>query len=155
MVKSRFIKNVFGKAKGDILFSIINYLIFILLAFMMVYPFIIVIQDSFTVYKNAGGILIPEFSPDAYRYVFSKGEIFSSFLLTIVVVVSATALHLMVTVMGAYALSRKYLKGRNIIHFYILITFLFNGGMIPTYLLIKDLKLIDSIFVYIIPSATS
>lgn len=155
MVKSKLIKSVFGKSKGDIAFSVVNYFIFILLAFMMIYPFVIVVKDSFTIYKNTGGILTPEFSAAAYKFVFSKSEIFKSFFLTVAVVVGATALHLTVTSMGAYALSRKYLCGRNAIHIYILITFLFNGGMIPTYLLIKDLNLIDSVFVYIIPSATS
>ena len=155
MVKSKFVKSVFGKTKGDIAFSAVNYFIFVLLAFMMLYPFIIVIRDSLTIYQNMDGLLVPKFSPAAYAFVFSKKEIYSSFLLTVVVVISATALHLIVTAMGAYALSRKYLKGRDIIHTYILITFLFSGGMIPSYLLIKDLNLVDNVLVYILPSATS
>ncbi len=155
MVKSKNVKNIFGKSKGDIIFSVVNYLFFILLAFIMLYPFIIVVKDSFTVYKNVGGVLAPEFSSAAFRFVFAKKEIYSSFLLTVFVVISATTLHLIVTAMGAYVLSRKYLKGRNVIHIYILITFLFSGGLIPTFLLIKELQLIDSILVYIIPSATS
>ncbi len=155
MVKSKFIKSVFGKSKGDIAFSTVNYFIFLLLAFMMVYPFVIVVKDSMTIYENVGGILNPKFSIAAYKFVFSKKEIFSSFLLTVFVVVASTSLHLIVTTMGAYALSRKYLKGRGVFHVYILITFLFSGGMIPTYLLIRDLNLADNILVYIIPSATS
>lgn len=147
--------SVFGKTRGEIAFHVVNYTVFTLIAFIMIYPFATVVVDSFTAYTNINGVLHARFSWGAYSYVLSQRQIYTSFLLTVGVVVGATLLHLAVTAMGAYALSKRYLKGRNLIHIFILITFLFSGGLIPGYLLIRNLGLMDNILVYILPGATS
>ena len=154
MVK-RKIYNYIGRVKSDMVFHIINYSVFFLIALRMLYPFLSVLKDSFTVYKNAGGILIPQFSVDAYLYVLNGNGLLRSFFTTVSVVIAATALHLAVTITAAYPLSRKHFVGRKVFLVYIIITFLFNGGLIPVYLLMKDLGLKNNLLIYILPGATS
>lgn len=154
MVK-RKIYNYIGRVKSDMVFHIINYSVFFLIALIMLYPFLSVLKDSFTVYKNAGGILIPQFSVDAYLYVLNGNGLLRSFFTTVSVVIAATALHLAVTITAAYPLSRKHFVGRKVFLVYIIITFLFNGGLIPVYLLMKDLGLKNNLLIYILPGATS
>lgn len=154
MVK-RKIYNYIGRVKSDMVFHIINYSVFFLIALIMLYPFLSVLKDSFTIYKNAGGILIPQFSVDAYLYVLNGNGLLRSFFTTVSVVIAATALHLAVTITAAYPLSRKHFVGRKVFLVYIIITFLFNGGLIPVYLLMKDLGLKNNLLIYILPGATS
>ena len=148
-------KYPFGKAKGDKVFHSFNYFIFLIIAFIMLFPFIIVVKDSFTVYNVVDKILVPKFSLDAYAYVFSQQKLYNSFLLTVGVVIATVICHLLVTMLTAYPLSRKNFVGKKFFLVFILITFLFNGGLLPFYLLMRDLQLRNSILVYIVPSMTS
>lgn len=88
---------------------------------------------------------------DAYRAIFRDGTLTHSMLYTVVVTTIFTILGLIVTTCAAYPLSRKRLKGRNFLALVLLFTMYFSAGLIPEYLLMKDLNLINKMWVLILP----
>jgi len=93
-----------------------------------------------------------KFTTEAYRTIFKTGEIFKAYGVTIFTSIAGTLLSMVVTVLLAYPLSLKKVKYRTQVTFFIYFTMLFNGGLVPTYLLIsKYLNLRDNIWVLIIP----
>ena len=153
---TRIGQKYFGKTAGDIAFNIVNYLIFAILFFICLYPFLHVLFESLTVWDVSD----PDnprkaFGFDSYIYIFKDKGIFRSFLLSIGVVAVFTALSVFITVLSAYPLSKRNLAGKKIITFFVLFCMLFSGGLIPYYLLIKDLGLKNNILVYIITGLLS
>lgn len=102
-------------------------------------------------------ILFPShFVFDAYRTIFSNGSIImDAYLITIFRVVVGTFASMIVTYFLAYGLSKKKLPGRNGITLFVFITMLFNGGLIPQYLVIRNLGLFNNLLVYILPMLVS
>lgn len=137
------------------IFNVFNYLLLALLAFTTLYPFIYTLTMSLSTTKAAtemGFHLYPkEISFMAYKMVFKNKDIFTSYGNTIFRTVVGTGLGLLVTMMFAYALSRKDMPNRKLFTVILLFTMLFNGGKIPTYLVIKDLGLLNNIWVYVLP----
>ena len=146
-------------SKGDKAFNIFNVLLMILFSFMILYPLWYILILSFNDAQDAmkGGIywLPRKFSLDNYRAVLGNPNIFSAFKITIFKTLIGVVTHVLFTAMVAYGLSKQELRFRK---FYVIIgtiTLFFGGGLIPTYLLMKSLGLIDSFWVYIIPSMFS
>jgi len=146
-------------SKGDKAFNIFNVLLMILFSFMILYPLWYILILSFNDAQDAmkGGIYwFPrKFSLDNYRAVLGNPSIFSAFKITILKTLIGVVTHVLFTAMVAYGLSKQELRFRK---FYVIIgtiTLFFGGGLIPTYLLMKSLGLIDSFWVYIIPSMFS
>ena len=152
----RILQKYFGRSIRDIIFNIILYVLFAALLFICLYPFAYVLAKSLTVvdttdpYNPKNTIAI-----DAYVTIVSGTGIFRSFLLSVGVVFVFTVLSVFITVLSAYPLSRKGLSGRKIFIFYVLFCVLFSGGLIPYYILIKDLQLRNTILVYIITGLLS
>lgn len=130
-----------------------------IIALIMLFPFYYVTVVSFTSpieYLRKSIVLLPEtWTLDSYRYllsnnVFTHAAGVSTFLATV-----GTALSLIVTSAGAYALSRKRLQGRRVLLILILMTTLFNPGIIPPYLVVRELHMINTIWALIIPVLTS
>jgi putative aldouronate transport system permease protein len=140
-------------------FDLFNYLLLGLLGIATVLPFIYIIGSSFATEAELtarGFFLIPrEFSLGAYEYIFSSSAIFRSIGVTIYVTVVGTLVNLLFTMTMAYPLSRTDLGGRNLITNLIIFSMLFSGGMIPTYLVVKELGLLDSYWSLILPGAIS
>lgn len=90
---------------------------------------------------------------DGYRRVFGQAAIWIGYRNSIVYTLVGVAVHLGLVLPCAYALSRKHMAGRTGVTWYILFTMLFSGGIIPTYLLIKDLALLDTMWAVILPGA--
>lgn len=139
--------------KGINLFS---YLFMIIFSVFCVIPFILITSSSFSDEKalqTSGFVLIPkEVSLFAYRVIFQDNAIFNAYKTTIIFTVLGTILCLILTSAMAYALSVKTFTHRNKIAFFVYFTMLFNGGLVPTYLLIaKYLHLRDDIMVFILP----
>ena len=130
-----------------------------LLALITLYPFyqVLIISVSNTVaYAQHPLYIIPYvFDPIGYQTIFKDPSFYSSLGVTIFVTVVGTAVNMILSMFGAYALSRKTLIGRNLFLGLILFTMLFSGGVIPTYLVTKDLGLVNNIWVMILPSAIS
>lgn len=141
---------------GDTIFKVFNYAVFVLVIFITAYPFLYVLFKSMSSYGvSADGVKHVNFDFGAYQYILQEKDIYGAFLLTIFVVIVSTALHIFVTMLAAYPLTKKKLIGRNVFLIYILITMLFGGGLVPYYVLIRDLGLRNSVLVYIIPGLVS
>lgn len=132
------------------------YIFIILGAVLCIFPFALVfmssISDELSIINN-GFRMIPEnFSLEAYKLVLGTDVVFNAYGVTIFITVVGTALSMLITSCIAYALSLDQLKYKNKIAFFVYFTMLFNGGLVPTYLLIsKYLKMTDSLWVLIIP----
>ncbi|MBU5670405.1 carbohydrate ABC transporter permease [Paenibacillus brevis] len=143
------------RTKGEVVFDLVNNLGMLLICFVTLYPIWYVLINSFNDGKDAmlGGIYWwPRvFSLENFEAVFANPGIMTAMGLTVGKTVLGVVAHVFFTAMVAYAFSRRELiAGR----FYIIlgtITMIFSGGLIPTYLLIRDLHLLDNFLVYIIP----
>jgi putative aldouronate transport system permease protein len=144
---------------GSRVFQAVNYAMLLLLAVIMILPFIHVIAASFATAQELAVkkfILFPTtFSLDAYRYIFSTNMIARSLTVSIGITVLGTAFSMLVTILMAYGLSRRDLDGRRTIMFLVVFTMLFNGGMIPTFLIVNAVGLIDTFAALIVPTALS
>lgn len=144
---------------GGRIFAAVNFTILAIIALITVLPFIHVVAGSFTTSAEMAAnkfVLIPKvWSLDAYKFIFSTGTIFKAMGVSVGVTLIGTLFSMFVTALMAYGLSRKDLDGRTAINFMVVFTMLFHGGMIPTFLVVKELGLIDSYWALILPSAIS
>ncbi|CAM4176272.1 carbohydrate ABC transporter permease [Lederbergia lenta] len=147
-----------GKRKFS-LFELILTICFIIFSIMVLYPFWQTLVLSFSDPKQASGLgmsLWPErWIPDAYQFVFGYGSIMKAYINTIIRTVSGTFLIVAFTMLAAYPLSKKDLPYRNTITIFFLIAMFFSGGIIPDYLLVKNLGLIDTRWALILPTAVN
>lgn len=138
------------------LFDIINVLLMLLICFVMIYPIWYVVVNSFSKGTEVlkGGIYWwpREFCLENYTAVFKNKEIYMAFGITVLKTVIGTVSSVLFTAMVAYGLSKTYLVGRKFFMIFGIITMFFSGGLIPYFLLIKQIGLLDSFWVYIIPS---
>jgi len=143
------------ESRGDRIFDWSNIFILGVVAFTTVYPFIYTVVLSFS---TASAALEPGFkfwpsevSLTSYKAVFSNPDILTGYRNTLFRTVVGTLGVLVVTSLMAYPLSRKGLHWRRGWMIFLLITMVFQGGLVPSYLLIRNLGLIDSLLVYILP----
>lgn len=148
-------KSKIRRTKEDWIVDIIVYLIAIIVAVSIILPFMQVITISMSpssVVNRNGFHLIPtEFDFSGYTKIMSDDNFWHSYLNTIIRAVIGTAACVAITVLTAYPLSKKNLPHRKGIMLFIVFTMYFSGGMIPTYLLIKNLGLLNNFLVYILP----
>nr|WP_247681504.1 carbohydrate ABC transporter permease [Paenibacillus sp. Marseille-P2973] len=142
---------------GNRIFTVVNSTLLILIALACLLPFLNVIASSFASTQEMVEkrfILFPTtFSLDAYKYILSTPTIFKGLGVSVGVTLIGTLLSMALTALMAYGLSRSYLYGRNSINFIVVFSMLFSGGMIPTFLVVKGVHLIDSYWSMIIPTA--
>ncbi|GIW48799.1 MAG: ABC transporter permease [Caloramator sp.] len=147
------------RTTGEKVFDTINVLIMLIICFLTLYPIWYVIVNSFNDGMDAmrGGIYWwpRKFSLDSYRAVFSSPGILKAMWITVAKTVIGTIVHVFFTAMVAYALSKKDLIGRKFYMTLGTITLFFGGGLIPYYLLLKNLGFLDKFIVYIIPAMFS
>lgn len=141
------------------IFDICNYLFLGLFALAAVLPFLYVFAGSFasdTELTRRAFFLIPErFTTAAYAYIFSTDTIVRSIGVSIYVTTVGTLINLFFTVTMAYALSKRHLAGRNFVLNLVVFSMLFGGGMIPTYLVVRELHLLDTYWALMLPGAIS
>lgn len=122
----------------------------------MLFPFLYIFSVSFTTFDEflkSEFLLWPKkWVPDAYLFIFHSGSFLRSLLMTVYLTVVGTAVNLIFTSTMAFGLSRNIYGGR-VITFMVLFTMLFSAGMIPTYLMVKETGLLDSIWALILPAA--
>ncbi|WP_028545767.1 carbohydrate ABC transporter permease [Paenibacillus taiwanensis] len=144
---------------GDRVFNIINYILLTILTVIVLYPLLFVLSASISnpehVLRGDVWLLPKGFNVDAYTKIFQNKDILLGYGNTILYTLIGTAINLAMTVCAAYPLSRKDFAGRGIITGMIVFTMFFGGGLIPTYLLIKNLNMLDSLWVMVIPNAVS
>ena len=148
----------FSGLGDNILMGIIYaFLVFILIVILI--PIINIIASSFSSSKAvvAGKVTLwpVDFSLRGYQAVFNNRLIAGGFLNSLYYMVIGTSINLIVTMLAAYPLSHKSLVGRRAITFFFSFTMFFNGGMIPTYLVVKNLGMIDTVWAMVVPGAMS
>lgn len=152
---SAFMRSLFGNNASDIRCNVILYLITLIFLAVLIAPFVYVITESFRSRQLVNGLPVEVWSFSAYKSVLGNPNIFRAYVNTIVVTIIGTAVAVALTTVGAYPLSKKDLPGRQVALVYVLITMLFSGGLIPFYILIRNvLQLTDSYLVYIAVGAT-
>ncbi len=133
-------------------------LILIILTLMAFLPFLLLIiasfTDNMTAIKEGYSFLPSKLSMDAYQYIFQNAVmIFRAYGVTIIVTFLGTAVGVIITSLYAYMISRKGLPGRGVLTFLVLFTMLFNGGLVPTYLVYSNIFHIkDTLFALIVPN---
>lgn len=151
--------NKIPRSRGDKVFDIINYTILTIILFVVLYPLYLIIISSFSepLAVNAGEVIVwvKGFTLDAYKLVFEESQIWRGYANSILYTVLDVALALALIIPSAYALSRKDLVGRNFFTFMIVFTMFFSGGLIPMYLLVKSLGMLNTIWALFVPSAVA
>lgn len=144
---------------GDRVFSIFNYILLGFMALACIFPLFYVFMYSITPYNeylaNPLRLFPPEITLTAYKELFTFPLMKTGYLSTIFVTVVGTSLNVFLLCITAYPLSKRNLKGRNIIMALITFTMFFNGGMIPNYMLVRSLHLLDTYWALIFPGAIS
>ena len=144
------------KTAGEVAFDLLNYLFLFLFSLTILYPFWSTILLSFSTVEEATSlgfhVWIRTWTLSAYKFAMSRyGSVPIAYANSIFRTVAGTLLTLVVTLLAAYPLSKKNLPGRNAVTIFILVTMFFGGGIIPSYLLIRSLGLIDKRLVLFLP----
>ncbi|MBW4082579.1 carbohydrate ABC transporter permease [Paenibacillus sp. S150] len=147
------------ETKGDKVFLAIVYFVLILALAAVAYPLIYILSASISnpnVVASGEMWLFPkEITFEGYNRVFDDPAIWNGYLNTIIYTAAGTAVNLAVTLPAAYAMSRRDMIGRNLFMGLFMVTMFFSGGLVPTYLVVKDLGLVNSMWALILPAATS
>ena len=147
------------RGPGDYGIESFSVVLITLFALCCILPFIYVFLTSFMSYddyiKYPMAIIPPKFDITAYKQILGFKLIHSGYLVTLTVTVAGTFLSVFLLVVSAYPLSKPELKGRRVVMLMILFTMFFNGGMIPNFILIKDIGLYNKIGSLIIPGCIS
>ena len=145
------------RSMGGRIFDSVNILLLVLFAMATTLPFIHIVGTSFASEHEVltkDFILFPtQFSLDAYRVIFANDRIMHSLFVTVFITLAGTLINMIMTSLMAYPLSRKDLIGRKVLMMMVVFPMLFGGGMIPTYLLIKSLGLLNSFGSLMLPGA--
>ena len=148
-----------GQTRMDRTFDIMNYVILTICFLVVAYPlyFVVIASISDPVDVNAGRVILypVKTTMDGYRRILEYKSFFTGYRNTLVYTGVGTLVNMLLTVPAAYALSRKDLVGRNFFMMMIAFTMIFSAGLIPTYLHIRDLGLIDTMWALILPGAVS
>ncbi|MCE5170881.1 carbohydrate ABC transporter permease [Paenibacillus profundus] len=144
---------------GDRIFDVVNYILLSFITIIVLYPLLFVMSASIsnpeTVLRGEMWLIPREINFDAYHTIFQNKDILSGYGNTILYTAVGTAINLVMTICAAYPLARKDFFGRGLITGMIVFTMFFSGGLIPTYLLIKNLHMLDSLWVMVIPNAVA
>ena len=136
-------------------FDIMVYIVIALVCAIMIYPFLNVIAVSLTSYseylKNPMMIFPAKLDLAAFKYVLTNNQVHISYINTIIVTVAGTVIGIALLILTAYPLSKSHLKGRSFFMNLVVFTMMFNGGLVPNYLLIKSLKLNNTLWALILP----
>lgn len=147
------------KKKRITLFDAVNMLLLLAIALICIYPIYYTVIASFSDYQAVAtgqvGLFPVGFQLTAYRAILENDSIWRGYVNTIFYTVSGTAFNLFLTIPSAYVLSKKQLLGRTVLTWFFLITMYFGGGMIPTYLLYKNIGLINNPLIMVIAGGLS
>jgi len=147
------------RSAGDLAWNLLNYGALTLLGLAAAYPFVWVISASLSdpaeVLKGSVILLPRGFDTTNYGIVLGFAAIWTGYLNTLYYVIVGTTINIMLTMLFAYPLSRIWFRARGAVNLFMIVTMFFGGGMIPTFLVVKALGLVDSRWAMIIPGAIS
>jgi putative aldouronate transport system permease protein len=139
------------------IFDVINTIILIFIAFITFYPVLYIVSVSFSdttsIVQNKVRFFPKGFNLEAYKFILQDVRIPKAYLNTIIYTAAGTLVNVLMTAFGAYPLSKKGFFGKKFFTAAIVFTMFFNGGMIPNYIIVQKLGLIDTIWALIIPNA--
>ena len=145
------------ETKSDKIFTFFNYSFLIFLVIVVLYPLIYIVSSSFSSAEavSTGRVwLLPvDFSLEGYKAVFKNEMIWKGYGNSLYYMVVGTIINVVLTIMAAYPLSRGSFRGKNFFMFLFVFTMMFNGGLIPSYLLVRDLGMLDTRWALLIPNA--
>lgn len=139
------------KKKKMQLFDIVNYAVFVIIALIIIVPIWKVVVDSF----NAVGVYQFQLWPnrptaDGYKTIIETQKLYQPFLNSVYTTLAGALLGLVLSTLGGYVLAQKDLPGRDLLAGFLLFTMIFSGGMIPEYLVMKELHLVDNMWILVV-----
>lgn len=150
----------YKRSVGEKVFDICNTVFLLALVLVTLYPMYYVliasVSNPMRIYNTGGILLAPiEFNIENYVKAFNYGPIWVGYRNTVFYVLVGGGLSVLLTIMGAFALTRKGLPGRNVFMMAILFTMYFSGGLIPGYMVIKELGMLDTVWAVLLPGCVS
>ena len=145
-------KTAYKKPKKKIrVFDIVNYIVFIIVGLIVMIPIWKVVVDSF----NAVGVYQFKFWPSqptaaGYLTIFTTSKLYKPFLNSVITTIIGTLLGLVMSTLGGYVLCQEDMPGRELFSYFLLFTMIFSGGMIPEYLVMKQLGLVNSMWILVV-----
>ena len=147
------------ESRGDQLFTVVNYLILAIILLLVLYPLVYIVSASFSDARavTSGRVWLWPVDPSlaGYEAIFKNKFLVSGFANSLFYTVAGTLINVVLTVLAAYPLSRPDLPYRRTITFLFYFTTLFSGGLIPTYLVVRDLGMLDTRWAMLLPGALS
>ncbi|GIN69705.1 sugar ABC transporter permease [Bacillus sp. J14TS2] len=151
--------SVIKDTKADKIFKVFNFLFLTLAMLVVLYPLIYIVSASISDPKavNSGDMwLLPKgVTFEGYKIIFDNPDIWKGYLNTIFYTALGTVINLAITIPAAYAMSRRDLSGRGLLMGMFVLTMFFSGGLIPTYLVVRNLGLIDTVWAMVLPNAAA
>lgn len=152
--------HTFGRTKGEKVFSVINGIFLVFISLLCLYPVLYVVFVSFSspaLYMGHSGLLFKPlgFSLASYKAVLKNPNIWSGYKNTLWIVLVGVVMNIFMTVLGAYFLSRKDVLFGRAVTLFILFTMYFSGGMIPRYLLMQGMNLVNTRWALVLPGLIS
>ena len=148
-----------GLSSGDMIFTVVNYMLLTLVLLLVLYPLVYVVSSSFSAPAAVTSGRVWLYPVDVtlvgYQTALKHSQIGPSFLNAIVITVVGTFINVMCTIMAAYPLARKTFFGRGALTVFFTFTMLFNGGLIPTFLIVRQFGLYNTYFALWLPGALS
>ncbi|WP_169088089.1 carbohydrate ABC transporter permease [Paenibacillus sp. PL91] len=145
------------KTKADMWFDVINYTVLTIGMLLILYPLYFVLIASFSdpnqIYSGEIWLFPKGLTLDGYERIFHDSTIWIGYGNSLLYAIVGTAISVTLTLMAAYPLARKDFVGRGLFMWFFMFTMFFSGGLIPTYLLIKDLNMINTIWALVLPGA--
>ena len=140
------------KKKKFKVFPIVNAILFIIIACAIMIPIYKVIITSIDAYSSYDFKWLPQkFSWGGYRAIITRSNLYHPFLISVITTIIGTFVGLLVVTLGGYVLIQWEMPGRNFFAYMLLFTMIFDGGMIPKYLVMKDLHLLNTLWSVILP----
>lgn len=160
MPRTKIIKKKHSReSRGDRVFNAVAVAIIVFMTVIVIIPLLNVLAASFSSSKavNSGKVILwpVNFTLDNYKTILKYKSVWLGYRNTIFYTVAGTAISVVLSLFCAYPLSLKRFSGRKFFSKLLLLVMIFNGGMIPTYLVIRDLGLLDSIWAVLLPSAVT
>lgn len=146
-------KYVYKKPKKKITpFAIFNTILFIIISIIILIPIWKVLVDSLDATVGYGLNFLPKkFTLGGYKMIITRSDLYRPFLISLLTTVSGTFLGLTLSTLGAYVLIQWDMPGRTLFSYMLLFTMLFSGGMIPTYVVMMNLHLTNTLWAVILP----
>lgn len=147
------------RTRGDVVFDTCLYVFSVIMLIVVLYPLYFVVLASFSrpadVAMGKVWLWPTGFTLDGYEKIFEYARLWVGYRNTIFYTVAGTAIHLLVTIPAAYMLSRRELMFRNAVMIFFTVTMFVSGGMIPIYLTLQSYRLLDTVWVMILPGCVS